>query len=113
MKIKNNKKKGLARIIILKTGKKYKAICLDFDIIEEADTRDIVEKSIKEAIIGYVENICKNNLDDKLLNRSADEKYWKIYREYLKKIEKQKVSSDVSETSIFTLPINQKKMCII
>jgi hypothetical protein len=113
MKIKNNKKNGLARIIILKIGKKYKAICLDFDIIEEADTRDIVEKSIKEAIIGYVQNICKNNLDDKLLNRSADEKYWKIYREYLKKIEKQKINSDVDETSIFTLPIDQKKLCIV
>jgi len=111
MKLQNTKKKGTARTIIFKSNKKYKAVCLDFNIIEEGDTREEVEESIKEAIIGYVENVCKNKLDDKLLNRHADEKYWKMYESYVKKISKPKIEDNLNETSIFTLPINRKRIC--
>ncbi|KKQ57543.1 MAG: hypothetical protein US74_C0003G0010 [Parcubacteria group bacterium GW2011_GWA2_38_13] len=82
----NTKKSGVARVIIFPVGKKYKAICLDFDIIEEASSFDRVEERVREAVRGYVVNICKNNLDDNLLNRHADGRYWKIYERYLKMI---------------------------
>ena len=74
----NNKKQGTARILIYSKKNKYIGVCLDFDIIEEAGNKEDAIKQINEATRGYIMNICKNNLDDKLLNRPAPEKYWKI-----------------------------------
>lgn len=110
----NTKKGGIARTIIFKSGKLFKAVCLDFDIIEEANTRSEVEIQIKEAVIGYIENVCKNNLDDSLLNRHADKKYWDLYNKYLKVIKNNKIeknTSDINNTSIFTIPINSEITC--
>ena len=62
----NTKKRGVAKTIIFKNGRLFKAVCLDFDLIEEAKTREEVEKQIREAVNGYIKNVCKNNLDDAL-----------------------------------------------
>jgi hypothetical protein len=109
----NTKNKGIARAIIFKSGKQYKAVCLDFDLIEEADTREGVEQLIKESIIGYIKNICLNKLDDKLLNRHADKIYWSLYERHLEQIgkEKKRISNDAKETSMFTMPINLRAFC--
>ena len=74
----NTKKAGTARAIIFQSGKSFKAVCLDFDIIEEASTMEKAEKKIREAVVGYIKNICKNNLDDSFLNRHAEKRYWEI-----------------------------------
>ena len=50
---------GMVAQIGFPSGKNYKAVCLDFDIIEESKTREEVEKQIKEAIVGYIKNVCK------------------------------------------------------
>jgi len=92
----------------------YMAVCLDFNIIEEDENREDLEKSIKEAVIGYVEVICKNNLDDSLLNRHADKKYWKMYESYLKMMEnkdKKPVSANLKKSSLFTFPISNNCEC--
>ena len=117
MRLKNNtKKSGTARIIIIpgkdKGKDKFTAVCLDFDIIEEAKSFKQVSKQINEAVRGYIENIWKNKLSDDLLNRHAPEKYWKKYDQYRKFLdarkEKQKgISSQIKNSSLFTIPINQ------
>lgn len=116
-KIHNTKKLGMARTIIFPRGKKFLAVCLDFDIIEEAKTRQEVETNIKEAITGYIENICKNNLSDNLLNRHADKKYWDMYREHLNLLaEKEnfkKAPNNIKKTSSFAWPISLNAMCAI
>lgn len=110
----NTKRSGLARIIIFKSRGFFKAVCLDFDIIEEADNRVEVEKNIREAVLGYIENICKNNLDEKLLNRRADKRYWNMYYKYLELIGKEKskktflVNNVINNTSFFTMPIKDR-----
>lgn len=111
MTSKNTKKMGVARTIIFKEGKKYKAVCLDLDIIEEGDSQDEVRELIKESIIGYIENVCKNGLDEKLLNRHADEKYWKMFRDYLKKIQKPQINESIGNTSMFTMNIDKEEFC--
>ena len=107
----NTKRNGIVRTIIFKSGKLYKAVCLDFDIIEEAKTRDEVEVQIREAIAGYLENVCKNNLNDKLLNRRAEKKYWDMFEKYQKLTSKKDVldikNNIINKTQIFTLPISQ------
>lgn len=114
----NTKKRGLARTIIFKSGSLFKAVCLDFDIIEEAKTREDVERQIREAIIGYIKNICKNNLNDELLNRHAEKRYWNMYYKYLellteknsKKINTENFN-EIAKTSFFTMPINSRVLC--
>ncbi|MFA6536986.1 MAG: hypothetical protein WCT18_01155 [Patescibacteria group bacterium] len=108
----NTKKKGIARTIILKKGLKFVAVCLDFDLFEESKDFEKVEKAIKEAIIGYVENVCKNKLADSLLNRPAPKKYWDMYYKYCESIKKPKiVGIDINKISMFTMPINSKMFC--
>lgn len=118
MNSKNNTKKGgVARTIIFPSGKNYKAVCLDFDIIEEAKTREGVEKQIKEAAVGYIKNVCKNNLDNRLLNRHAEKKYWDIYYKHIERITekekspKVKIAHSIDLTSMFTIPINLRTYC--
>jgi len=111
---KNTKKSGFARTIIFPSKGGYTAVCLDFNIIEEGEDREELEKSIKEAVVGYIENACKNNLDDNLLNRHADKKYWKMYESYLEMMRnktKKPVSPSIRKSSLFTFPINSGCEC--
>ena len=107
----NNKKQGIARILIYFKKDKYIGVCLDFDIIEEADSKEETIKQINEATRGYIINICKNKLDDKLLNRPAPEKYWKIYKEYNRFIATKneerikKIDPGIKYSSFFSFPI--------
>jgi hypothetical protein len=113
----NTKKAGTARTIIFQSGKLFKAVCLDFDIIEEANTMEKVEKQIREAIVGYIKNVCQNNLDDSLLNRHAEKRYWDIYYKYLEHINKKveirrsEGAKSIDLTSMFTIPISSKAYC--
>lgn len=108
----NKKTQGIARILIYPSKNKYTGVCLDFDIIEEADTKEEVISQIKEATRGYVINIWKNNLDDSLLNRPAPKKYWGMYREYSRFITAKnegrvkKVTPKTKSSSFFSLPIS-------
>ena len=106
----NTKKRGIARIIIFPFGKNsYRAVCLDFDLIEDAKTIEQVEHEIRESVMGYVENVCINNLPDELLNRHADQKYWKILKAYQKYMASKRViqnfSRNVEKSSFLSLPI--------
>ncbi|MFH1428017.1 MAG: hypothetical protein ABIG60_05870 [Patescibacteria group bacterium] len=113
----NTKKRGVARTIIFKSGRLFKAVCLDFDIIEEAKTSEEVEKQVREAVVGYIKNICKNDLDDSLLNRHAEKRYWDIYYKHIKLISSKKEiapkmnDKSVDLTSMFTIPINLRAFC--
>ena len=106
----NTKKRGVARIIIFPFSEGFKAVCLDFDLIEEAKTFQEVEGQIRESVEGYVENVCKNNLSDELLNRPAEKKYWDMLIEYQKYIIAKKNSErsfprSVQASSFLSLPI--------
>ncbi len=79
-KTKNTKQYGLARVFIFPAAGKFTAVCLDLDLIEEADSKSEALAQIKEAVSGYLANAVKNNLDDDILNRPAPKKYWDLYR---------------------------------
>lgn len=105
----NTKRQGVARIIIFPFSKGFKAVCLDFDLIEEAKTREEVEKEIRLSVMAYVENICRNNLSDDLLNRHADPKYWKMFENYQKFITLKRPTEtftpNIKASSFFSVPV--------
>ena len=108
----NKKEQGLARILIYPEKNKYVGVCLDFDIIEEASSKEEAINQIKEATRGYIINAWKNNLDDSLLNRPAPEKYRKIYQEYSRFIvakngeRVKKITPKIKASSLFSIPIS-------
>jgi len=108
----NRKEKGIARILIYPEKNKYIGVCLDFDIIEEANSKEEAINQIKEATRGYIINAWKNKLDDSLLNRHAPEKYWKIYQEYRRFIAAKneervkKIAPEIKASSLFSFPIS-------
>lgn len=81
--MKNTKERGLFRFIVYKKvgDKNYTGVCLDLDIIEENKDPIILRKSLEEAAQGYLEVVCKNKLDDKLLSKSAPKQYWQILKD--------------------------------
>jgi hypothetical protein len=110
----NTKNRGIARIIIFPAPRGFKAVCLDFDLIEEAKTFRGVESQIRESVEGYVENVCKNDLPNALLNRPAEKKYWDMLAEYQKYIIAKRNSErnfprNVRASSFLSLPI--KSLC--
>lgn len=120
----NTKDQGLVRILIYPEGKKtYKAVCLDFDIIEEAGTKKEVISQINEAVIGYIENIQKNDLDDELLNRHADKKYWNMYEDYSRLVsakneERVKTTNKAKQSSFCSVPLaellsGESSLCLV
>lgn len=79
----NTKKSGVIKFLIYreKGDSMYTAVCLTFDIVEHGNNIDELKESIQEAAKLHLESIVKNNLNDKLLNRSAPQQYWKILYE--------------------------------
>lgn len=99
MNMNNTKEKGIVNFIIYreKGDTHYTAVCLTFDIIEHGTELEELRQSIEEAARLHLESVVKNNLDDKLLNRSAPQKYWKILYEAMDGSEQSRKEAPVSE----------------
>lgn len=100
----NTKQNGEVNFVIYRDpgDSHYTAVCLDFDIVEEGTNLKQLKKSIEEAARLHLESVVENNLDDKLLNRSAPQKYWKILYEGLtayEKLAKQKSKPQIRKQS--------------
>lgn len=100
----NTKKKGIMEFLYYKEGNKFVGVCLTFNIIEEGDDFIVLKQSLEEASKLHLKVVCKKNLSDDLLNRSAPEKYWKMYFECLERLAKRdvirKIEKGVSTASI-------------
>lgn len=83
--MRNTKKQGQFSLFVYREKPNYYiGVCLEFDLIEEGKDASGVMERIKEASVGYLKTITKNNLSDDLLNKRVPEKYWKKYKEFLK-----------------------------
>lgn len=90
MRVQNTKKEGKVTIFTYKKGKKFISVCLELDIIKEGNEPNQLIQEMIEAVMGHVETVCLNNLDDALLNRPAPQKYWQAYEEFLESQQKSK-----------------------
>lgn len=77
--IKNTKEQGSFTVFAYPEKKKFVAVCLHFNIVEEAGSIEEALKSVEEASILHLEVVIKKNLSDDLLNRLAPKKYWNKY----------------------------------
>lgn len=98
----NTKEHGIIKFFIYrdKGDSHYTAVCLSFDIIEHGTNLEELKSSIEEAARLHLESVRENNLDDKLLNRSAPQKYWKKLYDAMVKSDQ----SEQQETKIKEVP---------
>ena len=61
-------------------------VCLDLDLVEEADSFKKAEERVFKLAKFHVETVIKKDLGEELLNCSAPEKYWKKLDEVRKNI---------------------------
>jgi hypothetical protein len=91
--MKNTKRKGKFTIFTYQYRENhFIGVCLEFDLITEGETAIEAIKNIFSASINYLRTIIKNDLNDKLLNLTPEQKYLREYTRLLKgrakKIEK-------------------------
>lgn len=82
---KNTYKKGRTRVFIYPEKNQFVAVCLDFGLVEVAESLNKAEEYIKDAVESHLKIVIKKRLSEDLLNRPAEEKHWKKYRDYLER----------------------------
>lgn len=87
MKAGNTKKGGEVTVIFFKEKNTFISVCLELDIVKEGKGITTLRKQMEEAVLGYVETVCKGDFSDALLNRPAPKKYWDKYYGFLRSLE--------------------------
>lgn len=78
---------GRVSYLVIKEKSLYTGVCLEFDLVVKAPTQEEAKEHIQELATSWLRNVIKNRLPEKLLNKRAPAKYWKIAEEIDKKIE--------------------------
>lgn len=100
----NTYKSGRARVFIYEDKGKYVAVCLEFGLMVGAKTLEKARECINDVTQSYLSNILENNLSEKLLNRPAPKKYWKIYENIIQKEQESTSLQEYRSTSV-NLPV--------
>ena len=83
----NTYKSGHMSYLVLKDKKGYTGVCLEFDLIINADTLDKAKEQITELSRAWLENIIKNKLPEELLNKPAPAKYRRLFGKITEQIQ--------------------------
>ena len=95
----NTKQKGALRFFIYfdKKDKEFVGVCIDIGLIKCGENPYFVEKDLTDASFGYVENVCKNNLPDYLLNELPPQEYLDKFEQYQKLLANKKIMKNILE----------------
>lgn len=106
----NTYKSGFVTFLIIPEKRKYKGVCLEFDLTVEANSIKEAKEQLEDYAKLWHRNAVVNKLPEEVLNRPADKKYWKIYKDLveqdLKRIEAERkgvVKDDIEPTQIVRL----------
>lgn len=109
LRFNNTYNSGSVTFLLLKEKNKYLGVCLEFDLVIQADTIQEAKEEIEDYVKLWHKNTVKNKLPEELLNKPAPKKYWEIYeklvKQDLKKIEAEKQVSrsvDIEPRQIFS-----------
>ncbi len=88
--MRNTKRKGKFIIFVYpETSKHFIGVNLTFDLVVEGDNPGEALERIRKASLDYIETVCKEKLNDELLNRRAPQKYWNRLRKHLNRVLKE------------------------
>lgn len=76
----NTIQKGSVRCIVFKEADTWYAVALEFNIVVDGDTPEIVAFELNQAIKGYVESVRRAKVRGKqILNQATDSEYEKLW----------------------------------
>lgn len=76
----NTAKKGKVRYIVFREGDTWYGVALEFNIVVEGDSADVVNFNLQEAIRGYVESMRKiKGSRSAPLNQKPDVEYLSLW----------------------------------
>lgn len=80
----NTLKSGRVRTIVFKEGDTWYGVALEFNIVVEANDKEVAHFNLQEAIRGYVDSLKKvkgfrAGTETQTLNQLADEEYEKMW----------------------------------
>ena len=97
LRFNNTYNSGMVTFLIIKEKSKFIGVCLEFDLIVQADNAKETLEQILDYAMLWRRNAIKNKLPEELLNRPAPKKYWEIYKKLveqdLRKLEAEKQAS--------------------
>ena len=76
LKFHNTYKSGRVSVIAFREANNYVGVCLEFNLIVRSNTLEKALDEIRDYTEGWLENVVKNKLPEKLLNKPAPKKYW-------------------------------------
>ncbi len=112
--MKNTYRQGSVTFYIYPEGKKFVGVCLELDIVEEADNLKSVEENLLDAVKTHLGGVIKNRLSEDLLNRPAPNEYWEKFFSYLKTIEhirEDRKEPEIEHTIVERYPIGALSAC--
>lgn len=77
----NTYKRGHTTFIIFKQVRSYIGVCLEFDLIVKCNSMKEAYEHLTDYAQAWLKNVVKNKLPEQLLNRPADEKFWKLAKQ--------------------------------
>ncbi|MCX6716979.1 MAG: hypothetical protein NTV72_03575 [Candidatus Taylorbacteria bacterium] len=80
-KQKNSLHKGEVRFIVFKEDDTFYAVGLEFNLVIEGPTKEVVTFELFEALQGYVESAKKANLRPHILNQKTDVEYENLWND--------------------------------
>lgn len=83
LRFNNTYDSGKLTFIMFKEGNIYTAVCLEFDLLTQAENPKDAEERISDYAKAWLTNVKKNKLSEELLNQPAPQKYWRIYKKML------------------------------
>ena len=96
---KNTYRFGKLTYLVLKEGRHYTGVCLEFDLVMQAPTSEEAKEHIEDLAKGWYRNVITNKLPEEILNKRAPEKYWVIAEKIEKIIRDRKITKKERDPS--------------
>ncbi len=116
IKKKNTKHGGILRFFLFfdKKAKEFVGVSMDIGIIKCGDNPYFVEKDLIDSSLGYIENVCENDLPDYLLNEGPPQEYIDLFDKYQRLVssnKKKEFIADFEEARTF-IKIVPSSLCL-
>jgi hypothetical protein len=79
----NTYKKGSLNFFIYNEKDYFVGVCLELDIVVEAETIQETKQELCDEVYSYVTSIINKKLSEDLLNRPAPKEYWDKFYDFL------------------------------
>ena len=102
LRFKNTRKSSRVTFLVIPEKDKFIGVCLEFDLAIKADSMKEAQEQIQDYADLWFKNVVKNRLPEEALNRSADIKYWNIFKELAKRDQESLQQKKLLQKSFYT-----------